>query len=744
MGAAESYSYRKAAKSRSDNGSNLIRTANERLAARSLSKLVVSIFSPKAPNPCQIGICCLSNETRELVLTSFSDSQTFVRAVHKLSIFDPSEVILPLTCLYPSFDKLTMIIHSNLKEGVKVIGTKSKYFDSEEGAKLIRAYQSPDSPILNLEDHKPTVAAACAVIQHFKQSNFFPNTLNMFIDVKTIKELELVENLVDPKNGTTLFKQLNHYCTKMGQRQLKLSLLQPLTDIKSIKLRLEAVNELIAQQNASTEIRLNLKKYQNLDNVITNLIRVPRNNGVQVSDQRVNNIILIKYTLEEIDTLKATLEVIEILHHKDLVSLYNLINIYINEDCTWASNILQLKTEINGLLDLSRKLYTSITKEVNQQVSDLSKKYDLSLDFRYDQNRGFYIRLKNPPSELPAVFISRIKKKNILEFTTIEILKQTSRFNDVITEITLLSNETIEKLNGELDEYIPVLFMISEAIATLDLLCCFAYTAKQGRHPLLINKLKSNLVANDYAALKEISRFQVITGPNMSGKSIYMKGLCYLVILAQIGAFVPAEYAVFPIFKNLHVRSGTDNVELTASLFSKEMSDISHILKEDGFSIAIAISEYLVKSGAMTFMSTHFHDLFEILRAKSCVSALHMKVLLNGESMNMMHKASNGSNSLQGYGIKFAESTNSLPTKLIETARSMAIELRSSSGNQDRETILTETKKRKLILELFYAMKKINENMNDKTLVMVLKTLQDKSVEEITKTTIEVSFLNQH
>lgn len=132
-----------------------------------------------------------------------------------------------------------MIIHSNLKEGVKVIGTKSKYFDSEEGAKFIRAYQSPNSPILNLEDHKPAVAAACAVIQHFKQSNFFPNTLkqlrvkieicdtSMFIDVQTIKELELVENLVDPKNGTTLFKQLNHCCTKMGQRQLKLSLLQP-------------------------------------------------------------------------------------------------------------------------------------------------------------------------------------------------------------------------------------------------------------------------------------------------------------------------------------------------------------------------------------------------------------------------------------------------------------------------------------------------------------------------------------
>lgn len=572
-----------------------------------------------------------------------------------------------------------------------------------------------------------------------------------------------------------------------------------MTDIRSIKLRLEAVNELIAQQNASTEIRLNLKKYQNLDNVITNLIRVPRNNGVQVSDQRVNNIILIKYTLEEIDTLKATLagfsstllkEVIEILHHKDLVSLYNLINIYINEDCTWASNTLELKNQKcyavksgrNGLLDLSRKLYTSITEEVNQQVSDLSKKYELSLDFRYDQNRGFYIRLKNPPSGLPAVFISRIKKKNIHEFTTIDILKQTSRFNDVITEKTLLSDETIEKLNGELDEYIPVLFMISEAIATLDLLCCFAYTAsstdasftypefsdrlqiKQGRHPLLINKLKSNFVANDYAALKEISRFQVITGPNMSGKSIYMKGLCYLVILAQIGAFVLAEYAVFPIFENPHVRSGTDNVEMTASLFSKEMSDISHILKEvnqdtllvidelgrgssyqDGFSIAIAISEYLVKSGAMTFMSTHFHDLFEILRAKSCVSALHMKVLLNGESMNMMYKASNGSNSLQGYGIKFAESTNSLPTELIETARSMTIELRSSSENQDGETILTETKKRKLILELFYAMKKINEeNMDDKTLVMVLKTLQDKFVEEITKSTTEVSFLNQH
>lgn len=798
-----------------DKTSTRIRTAKgkeDKLAAKPTSKVVLAIFTSSNIASTEVGMCCMNMDTNELLLTSFTDAPTYVRTIHKLNVYDPTLVLLPEFCVKPSLNKLAFILQSNMKESVKVTTTKSRLFNSTEGSNLLKLYNLDKTSTSKAvcDDQDFALAAASACIQHIKKFKTFSEEIGqlrirydsvedtMVIDAETIKDLELVENLLDPKNGTCMFKVMNQCCTKMGERLLRTNLLQPLTDVDSIKLRVESVQELVNLTANNIELRNNLRQFQNLDLLLSFLIKAPKSNSYQLSDQRINNIIMIKSTLDAVNSLETDLqscssillkEILDIFHNPELASLYELINEYINEDCTWAANSLELSSQKayavrsgkNGLLDVSRKLYSSIMDEVSDQVTSLAEQFDLSLDFRFDRRKGFHIRAKEiglDMNNLPPVFINVIKKKKLVEFTTIDIMKQNSRFNDVIKEITILCDKTIDELHNRIEDYIPILFMVSEAVAILDLLSCFSYNAtsssvnyicpefsdrlhvKQGRHPLLEKILKDKLVPNDYSSLKDISRFQVITGANMSGKSVYLRQLCYLVIMAQMGSFVPSDYAMMPIFKKLFARIGSDNISLSASLFSHEMSEMSFILKEangqtliivdelgrgssyhDGFSITIAMAEFLIESKATVFMATHFHELYESIRSKACVSALHMKVNLTGNALEMYYKAEAGKDNLTEYGIKYAEQTQSLPPPLIEFSKEISKTLRQSKRNDDRQSILNDTRKKKLILELYYSLKTIKDQpISDKrNLVTLLESLQENFVHEITN---ESSILN--
>ncbi|KAG7664878.1 MSH4 [[Candida] subhashii] len=763
-------------------------------------EVIMSMYRSRSDTP-DMGLAILNTKSVELILLNFCDSSTFSRTIHQLKVHDPSIILLPDAHMNPQIDKLKYVVSSNIPDNIKEVQLKLRQFNTANGFTNIKLHCEYDEVVLQekCNGNELALAAANACFEYCISSKLirtnnklrlkFDNCQsNMLIDTFSIRDLELIDSISD--KGTSLFSFLNHSVTKMGKRILRASILQPLTDVPSIKLRLETVQELISNEDILISIRTQLKKFHDMEKIVGAFLEMDEDAIVFNRDQRLNNLILFKGCLENcieivksLDYAKSNLlvEIKAIVSHEYIQTVLNTIKEYIYDTCQWAKNSLELtnqkanaiKSGVNGFLDVSRRVHETLLEETNQIVSKLCDEYGLEIDFRYESSRGFYLRIKEgkmPMQSLPTIFINRIKKRKMTECTTIELMKQSSRFTGILAEIANLNNHIIGKLYEQVASYVPIFFMISEAIGTLDFLCCLAqfvslqkrdYTCpefgkevnvRHSRHPVLETTI-SNFVPNDYSCIHEISRFQIITGANMSGKSVYLRQIAYIVIMAQIGCFVPAEYAVLPIFESLYTRISSDNTEMNASSFSKEMTEIAMILKAvndkslviidelgrgsnftDGFSICLAILEYFITSGAIVFTSTHFREVADILSNKSCVVSSHMEIGESEGQLQMKYQLVKGKVETIGYGIRFAEFSRMLPDNLIVEAKKIANQLRSTRNTNDDERIKSLSKRRKLVLELYYALnhiKSLDAEMEYK--LQILKTLQSKFVDEINR-----------
>ncbi|KAI5966880.1 MSH4 [Candida pseudojiufengensis] len=730
-----------------------------------------------------IGIAILDFKISELFLVSFSDSPSFVRSVNQLDIYQPTTVIIPDLA---QFEKLKYVLLSNLNEDVNQKLGKVKIFDSVSGAELLKQHSLNDVKTNDLMTGAAgALIATCMESRLMKSTSKYKTTIVasgkfVLIDSSTIKDLELVSSSND--KGLSFFSFLNRCTTKMGQRLLRTSILQPLTDIESIKLRLESVNELTSQENILITIKTKLKQLSDLDTLFSYLL-----DDSGIPEQRINNIILLKtnllLVLELKDCLNVTSPILqqikEIFQHQNIEKSLNLIDKYINEDCrVTKNNYVQIahqranaiKSGLNGLLDVSRSVREKILEEVNEYVQKLIEQYELNLDYRYDKCKRFYLRIKTndtSPPKLPEEFINIIHKKHIIECTTIDLLKQGSRLYDIESEINVISGSIIQELYDQSQDNLPIFFMISESIAILDLLCSFAsfineqkgsYTCpefgnythiRQSRHPIL--ETLKNVVPNDYSCVPEISRFQIITGANMSGKSIYIKQIAYILIMAQMGLYVPADYAIIKIQKSIFSRLSSD-ADINVSTFANEMNDMNTILKNaddsslvlidelgrgsslrDGFAVCLAILDHLTTLGATVFTTTHFHEIAEILGNKSCVLSSNMKTTEQNGKFEYQFKLEIGKIETERYGIKYAELSQILPEELINFAKDLIEPLKSKITKSDSKLM---SKRRKLVLELYFALsqlKKLDCDNNYK--IDLLRTLQTRFVEEINEAT---------
>lgn len=300
-----------------------------------------------------------------------------------------------------------------------------------------------------------------------------------------------------------------------------------------------------------------------------------------------------------------------------------------------------------------------------------------------------------------------------------------------------MSDSTIQSLIERVRPKLHPLFKISESLAVLDMLSSFAHLAttheyakpeltdvmaiKSGRHPVRERINREKFIPNDVYASKQ-SRFQIITGCNMSGKSTYIRSIALMTVMAQIGCFVPAQYASFPIIRQLFSRVSTDdNIEANVSTFAAEMREMAFILHNieprslvivdelgrgtstrDGLCIAIAVAEALVQSQAFVWFVTHFRELPRILAERAGVVNLHLAVDMSEDlsKMKMRYRISEGYEEEQFYGLALARVVN-LPHHFIETATRVSRAL--NERNQARESdpaVLALARRRKLVLNL--------------------------------------------
>lgn len=390
--------------------------------------------------------------------------------------------------------------------------------------------------------------------------------------------------------------------------------------------------------------------------------------------------------------------------------------------------------------------------------------HNLPLQLKYDNARQYYLVLNASELEernLPPNFINVIRKKNKVECSTLDLRKRSQKIADSHTEVLLMSDKAVQELMTEVREHMSILFKISESIAMLDMLASFAHNVtlrdytrpeitrtlgiKAGRHPIREKVQNSAFIPNDVFATQQ-SRFQIITGCNMSGKSTYIRSVALMTVMAQIGCFVPAEFASFSIIKQLFARiSIDDSIEANVSTFASEMRETAFILRNvdqdslviidelgrgtnprDGLAIALAIAEALVASRALVWFATHFRDLAKIMSERNGVVNKHLAVdMSEADTMAMLYKLTDGVVSEKHYGLQLAK-VLPLPPDVIEYATEVAETLqRQVERRKKASKAVILSRKRKLILglreELIHA---YNGAMKGQVLQSWLKELQ--------------------
>ncbi|KAH7391848.1 muts domain V-domain-containing protein [Pyrenochaeta sp. MPI-SDFR-AT-0127] len=753
-------------------------TARPRTGASTIARIesqhvVCAIAESRGISP-TVGLAFVNLDTAEAVLCQISDSQTYVRTVHKLKVHGPSEILIVSTAASP-MSKLFCIIEENLEDiGSKLTLLDRRYWAESTGYEYISSLAFKE----DIDDIKISVtgnyysvcciAAALKYIElglgisfsfHSLRMRYEPSEGSMMIDVSTIYSLELVQNLRNPRPRDCLFGLLNETLTPMGARLLQSNVLQPLTDPEVLRTRYAAVDDLTKKEELFFATRLALKNFLDADRILTALVVTPSKYTLQTTEQAINQIIMLKQFVSSVEPIFKALtgtaspmlnNIRELCAPENVAPIQELINRIINEDTTYARQPLELRNQrtyavksgVNGLLDVARTTYKEATEDAYQHCTELAQEHGIKIDLKYENARQFYIRISKSELEgrtLPSIFTNVVRRKNHIECQTLELMKpytNMSQINLSHQEVILMSDEAVGSLIEEVRSHMSVMFKICEAIGLLDMIASFAhlvtvnnYTQPQltdtlgieaGRHPIKEKIMQTKFIPNDVYATQQ-TRFQIITGCNMSGKSTYIRSVALMVIMAQIGCYVPATYASFPILHQLFARLGMDdNIETNVSTFAAEMKEVAFILRNvdrrslviidelgrgtstrDGLAMALAIAEALVSSRALVWFTTHFKDIAAIMGERAGVQNLYLAVdMVNESRMNMLYKATQGVVKEPHYGLALARIVP-LPPGVVERATyvSRMLERHRLRKMKASETVLKE-KRRKLILNL--------------------------------------------
>ncbi|KAJ5239371.1 hypothetical protein N7468_003990 [Penicillium chermesinum] len=757
-----------------------------------------------------IGLALINLATAEVVLCQICDSPTYVKTVTKIGVFEPSEILFMSTAAEsklryivqenlpdPVFTFLDRRYWSD-KGGQEYLD-RLAFPDETDSLKLtlggnyFAACSFAAKTLKYVESELQRVFAA-----HSLRIKFEPSQGSMMVDLQTIASLELIQNLHNAKSRDSLYGLLNQTLTPMGARLLRATILQPSTERVKLTARYNAVEDLSTKEDMFVSVRQVLKGFVDADKILTSIILVPANHTAQYVEQSVNNVIMLKTYVSAIKKVHQALGAAQsdlLLTIRELCapgghrSIEQLIDDTLNEHVTYQSKPLDLRNQriycvkagANSLLDVARQTY----KEANADAMDLiarlggrdqicfkgqrdpdrnQETQDITLDLKYDSARQYYICIPaGEPEPLPDVFINVYRKRNRIECSTLDLVKLNQKISDAHNEVISLSDQTIQDVLHDVCQEASVLFRISEAIAMLDMLAAFAQLAtsndylrpeltsalaiKAGRHPIRERIHSSKFIPNDAYATSQ-SRFQIITGCNMSGKSTYIRSVALMTVMAQIGCFVPAQYASFPITHQLFARvATTDDLDSTVSTFAAEMREMAFILRHiqpggmvlvdelgrgtsttDGLALAIAISEALIASNAFVFFATHFHDLARILSERSGVVNLHLSAeITHGASkMTMLYRIAEGPLPDRRYGLAIAKLVD-LPPEVLNVAHEVSQELGLLAERRDSKTrALVISRKRKLLLSLREQLLIAREStMAEEALCTWLKKLQD-------------------
>ncbi|XP_022916222.2 mutS protein homolog 4-like [Onthophagus taurus] len=735
------------------------------------SKIILALSHGRGDATCEVGLALINVSKPLLILCQISDTPSYVNTLRKINIFSPTEILVPMTFMSNSLasNRLLDKIKQNFKD-TTITAVSRPTFNNITGMQYVKQLCANEwnSVILILQQKYYCLAATAALLNYIETVLFVfysKQSLKIeyqesegfaIIDVATADNLELVSSASSIYNKkASLFGILNYCRTKIGSCTLRANILQPPCMVMDIEARLNCISEILHDSNALTGIQLALTNLKNVDQLLT-IPTISFEYQETCSERQLNYILTLNSILENINPLKDIMATFseqffvdfhKTLSNSNFVVIRKLIHLLIHTDARpgkgnqgTIQRCFAVKPGVNALLDIVRKSYSERVDDMREYVKELAGKYNLPLTLSNNCKKGYHIVLalnqqtkkSFKKSDLPPEFIQVERLATSVTMKTLRLLNFTVRVEDIQIEVIKLSNVMIHQLFVELRAYMGLFYQLCEEVAKLDMLqslaqasCIASYTRPEfkdytdlvdARHPLL-DILRETEPTSNSIFVSKYKNIHIITGPNSSGKSIFIRQLLLLQVMAQIGSFVPATKAVFkPCDRILARVQFDDKMECNASTFVLEIKEMQYfrtiltdntliIIDElcrstavgEGTAMAVALCEDLAKTQAHCFFATHFIFMTNVADVYPNVQNWQMETLeenhKNSIKLNYTYRLIRGVTTTKRYGLFAA--TKSWPKIITDDAKRIF-------GNIQEATISSGTKKMQEAFRLKY------------------------------------------
>ena len=570
-------------------------------------------------------------------------------------------------------------------------------------------------------------------LDYMKQVKVIRSNSNMQIDNFSRNNLELIRTIRSEDSYGTLFWLLDQTQTNMGSRLLKKWIMKPLCDLKEITNRQDIVNSLIDNYLIRDDLTKDLKEIYDLERLVAK-INFGSSNG--------RDLLQLKKSLQVVPTLLKDLKSLNNPYinqmkgmNNDFVSLSNLLEKALSEDAPITvkeGGIFKLgyNEKLDELISLSQGGKTWVS---SLEAREKEKTGIKTLKVGYNRVFGYYIEVsKGQVDQIKEEWGYERKQTTINSerYITKELKEQEALILNADERRCALEYEMFNILRKHVAEYTEQIQDLAYLVSYIDCLISFSEVSIdqhyvrpkfndhrevkiiKGRHPVIEKVMQnSHYVANDII-MNQDTDILVITGPNMGGKSTYMRQFALIVILAQIGCFVPCEEANLMIFDAIFTRIGaSDDLVSGQSTFMVEMSETNYALRHatenslmifdeigrgtatfDGMALAQSIIEYIAtKIRAKTLFSTHYHEITKIEEELKVLKNVHVSVSDNQDEITFLYKISDGAMG-KSYGINVAKLA-ALPNELINRANEILLSLENNKVNTNTDVLKREVVK---------------------------------------------------
>ena len=667
------------------------------------------------------GLSIADVTTADFFVTEVDSNRSWLYEINK---YVPSEIICNENFTISGIDI------ADLKERMQISIAKldAHYFDDRLAvAVLLEHFHTSRLSALGLEEFPMGSISAGALMKYLteiqksslEQFNHVQPYLNgnfMLLDSSTRRNLELVETLREKQKRGSLLWVLDKTKTAMGARMLRSDVEQPLTNADLITDRLDAVDELLHNMMAREELREYLNPIYDLERLNTRIV-------YQTANPR--DLLAFKNSVAMLPAIKTVLadfkskNLVELSENIDSLSdICADIDAAICEESPISSRDGGiLKDGYNEEVDRLRKAKTEGKKWLAElEAKERERTGIKNLKIKYNKVFGYYLEVTNSYKDLvPADYQRKQTLANAERFFTPELKELEDTILGAEDKLISLEYELFRQLRNRIASEVSRIQTTAKAIARLDVYASLAYVAeknhycrpkintrglidiKGGRHPVVEQMMDQQLfIDNDTYLDNKKQRVSIITGPNMAGKSTYMRQSALIVLMAQIGCFVPAKSANIGIVDRIFTRVGaSDDLASGQSTFMVEMNEVANILRNatkdsllildeigrgtstfDGLSIAWAVVEHIsnVKLiGAKTLFATHYHELTELEGKLEGVHNYCIAVKENGDDIVFLRKIVPGGAD-KSYGIAVAKLAG-LPDEVIDRANRIVTQL---------------------------------------------------------------------